>query len=175
MGISPFLDVTHRCLYQSFIGQRMNWLTKLFPEWMHLTRRQIDLLWMDRAELTALKASLGKPTAAIAGANGNGGARDPKTDIAIQEIEWAERVMIIAEQAAAASERKDYTAAIRLYRKALQQAPDCDLYLMSIGACYANMGQPARGLPYLKRAAKINPNNDRIQHNLAVVRHMLSK
>jgi hypothetical protein len=46
---------------------------------------------------------------------------------------------------------------------------------MSIGACYANMGQPPRGLPYLKRAAKINPHNERIQHNLAAVRQMLGK
>jgi len=168
----------------------MNWLKKLFsgsrpsashgkpsifPQWMRLTRRQMDLLWLDRTELATLKASLGKPTAAVAGSNGHGGGGDRKEDITIRDIEWAERVMAVAEQAAAASQEDDYAKAIELYRQALQQAPDCDLYLMSIGACYANMGQPARGLPYLKRAAKINPNNARIQGNLASVRHMLEK
>jgi tetratricopeptide (TPR) repeat protein len=115
----------------------MNWLKKLFPAWMRLTKRQMDLLWMDREELAALRASLGKPDAA--------------------------------------SQDHHYAEAIRLYRQSLQQAPDCDLYLMSIGACYANMGKPARGLPYLKRAAKISPGNARIQHNLASVRQMLRK
>ena len=168
----------------------MSWLKDLFvkgraaasagkrsrlPEWIRLTRDQMDLLWMSRQELTALKASLGKPDIAVSGSNGNGGEHDKKKDITLRDIEWAERVMTIAEQAAAASQAHDYAKAIDLYRKALQQAPDCDLYLMSIGACYANMGQPARGLPYLKRAAKINPDNERIRSNLASVKQMLGK
>jgi tetratricopeptide (TPR) repeat protein len=130
---------------------------------------------MDQAELAALKASLGKPDAAVSGANGDGGASARKQEITGGDIAWAESVMAIAEQAAAASYDRDYAKAIRLYRKALQHAPDCDLYLMSIGACYANMGEPARGLPYLKRAAKISPDNTRIQHNLAAVKQMLRK
>ena len=45
---------------------------------------------------------------------------------------------------------------------------------MSIGSCYARMGKPAEGLPYLERAAAINPNNDRIRRNPAAVRKILS-
>jgi tetratricopeptide (TPR) repeat protein len=168
----------------------MNWMNKLFPgggpsaspgkpslfpEWMRLTREQMDLLWMDREELAALKASLDNPGVPASGPRDNGGVRTQKNDVTIRDIEWAEKVMAIAEQAAAASQQEDYAAAIRLYRKALQQAPDCDLYLMSIGACYANMGKPSRGLPYLERAAKINPRNARIQGNLAAVRLMRRK
>ena len=147
----------------------------IFPEWIRLTRRQMDLLWMNREELAALKASLGNLDIPASGPHDNGGVRTHKEDVTIRDIEWAERVMTIAEQAAAASQGHDYAKAIELYRQALQQAPDCDLYLMSIGACYANMGHPARGLPYLKRAARINPNNDRIQHNLTSVREMLGR
>jgi tetratricopeptide (TPR) repeat protein len=149
--------------------------SSIFPEWVRLTRRQMDLLWMDRKELAALKASLGKPDVAVSGPSKNGGGRDPKQDVTFRDIAWAERVMAVAEQAAVASQQGDYARAIQLYRQALQQAPDCDLYLMSIGACYANMGKPSRGLPYLKRAAKISPDNARIQRNLATVRQMLGR
>jgi tetratricopeptide (TPR) repeat protein len=168
----------------------MNWLKKLFarsrpatppdkprlfrPPY-RLTRRQMELLWMDREELAALKAATGNLDVPASGPRDNGGVRTQKQDVAILEIEWAEQVMAVAEQAAAASHENDYAKAIQLYRQALQLAPDSDLYLMSIGACYANMGKPARGLPYLKRAAKINPNNTRIQGNLASVRQMLRR
>ena len=156
-------------------GTRFPGKLRLFPEWMRLTRPQMDLLWMDREELAALKASLENPGLPASGPRDNGGVSTQKKDITIRDIQWAEKVMIIAEQAAAASRRKDYAKAIGLYRKALKHAPDCDLYLMSIGACYANMGQPSRGLPYLKRAAKISPKNARIQANLIAVKRMRSK
>ena len=159
-------------LFPGGVGTRFPGKLRSFPEWMRLTRQQMDLLWMDREELAALKASLDNPGLPASGPHDNGGVRTPKNDVTIRDIEWAEKVMAIAEQAAAASQQEDYAAAIRLYRKALQQAPDCDLYLMSIGACYANMGKPSRGLPYLERAAKINPRNARIQGNLAAVRQM---
>ena len=149
--------------------------SSIFPQWLRLTRRQMDLLWMDRKELAALKASLGNPDGPASDPRNNGGMSNQKKDVTIQDIEWAEKVMAVAEQAAAASQQGDYAKAIQLYRQALQQAPDCDLYLMSIGACYANMGKPSRGLPYLKRAAKISPNNARIQRNLATVRQMLDR
>ena len=143
------------------------------PETKRLTRQQMDLLWMDRPGLAIMKASLANPNVAVVGSDDTGGLRDQKKDITVQDIEWAEKVMTIAEQAAAASQRDDYAKAIQFYKQALEQAPECDLYLMSIGACYANMGKPREGLPYLERAAKINPNNARIQRNLAGMRQML--
>lgn len=143
------------------------------PATKHLTRQQMDLLWMDRPGLAILKASLANPNVAVVGSDDTGGIRDQKKDITAQDIEWAEKVMTIAEQAAAASQRGGYAKAIQFYKQALEQAPECDLYLMSIGACYANMGKPRDGLPYLERAAKISPNNARIQRNLAGMRQML--
>ena len=138
-----------------------------------LTRQQMDLLWMDRQGLAIMKASLANPNVTVVSSDDTGGLRDQKKDITVQNIEWAEKVMTIAEQAAAASKRDDYARAIQFYKQALEQAPECDLYLMSIGTCYANMGRPREGLPYLERAAKINPNNARIQRNLAGMRQML--
>jgi len=138
-----------------------------------LTRGQMDLLWMDRSGLAVMKASLTNPDVAVVGADGAGGVRDQKKDITVEDISWAEGVMTIAEQAGAASKREDYAKAIKLYKQALQQAPECDLYLMSIGSCFANMGKPREGVSYLERAAKVNPNNARIQNNLAVLRQML--
>ena len=143
------------------------------PETKRLTRQQMDLLWMDRAGLAVLKASLGNPNVAVVGPDDTGGVRDQKKEITLQDIEWAETVMAIAEQAAAASQRNNFAKAIQFYKQALEQAPECDLFLMSIGACYANMGKPREGLPYLERAANINPNNARIRNNLAAMRQML--
>jgi tetratricopeptide (TPR) repeat protein len=143
------------------------------PETKRLTRQQMDLLWMDRSGLSILKASLGNPNVAVVGSDDAGGVRDQKKEITVQDVEWAEKVMAIAEQASAASQRNDYAKAIQFYKQALEQAPECDLYLMSIGACYANLGKPREGLPYLERAAKINPNNARIQKNLAGMKQML--
>jgi tetratricopeptide (TPR) repeat protein len=168
--MSRLKDLLAKGKAAAFAGRRSR-----LPQWIRLTRQQMDLLWMDRNELAALKVSLGNLDVPASGPRDNGGVRVQKQDVTVRDIEWAERVMTIAEQAHAASQENDYAKAIENYRKALQQAPDCDLYLMSIGACYANMGQPARGLPYLKRAAKINPDDERIQHNLAVVRQMLGK
>jgi tetratricopeptide (TPR) repeat protein len=143
------------------------------PETRRLTRQQMDLLWMDRPGLAILKASLANPDVAVVGSDDTLGLRDQRKGTRVQDIEWAEKVMTIAEQAAAAAERGLHATAVRLYKQALEQAPECDLYLMSIGACYARMGNPREGLPTLERAAKINPNNDRIQRNLAAIRQML--
>lgn len=157
--------------WKSWFGRAED--SAMSPETKRLTREQMDLLWMDRSGLAIMKASLGNPNVAVVGSDDTGGVRDQKKDITVQDIEWAEKVMDIAEQAAAASQRDDYAKAIQFYKQALQQAPECDLYLMSIGCCFANMGKPREGLSYLERAAKVNPNNARIQSNLVGMRQML--
>ncbi len=137
-----------------------------------LTREQMDLLWMDRTGLAVLKASLGNPSVAVIGLNHLRGIQDQKK-VTTQDIEWAEHVMGIAESATAASQRGDFARAIQIYKEALERAPECDLYLMSIGCCYGNLQKPGEGLPYLERAAAISPNNARIRNNLAGLRRML--
>lgn len=87
-----------------------------------------------------------------------------------QDIEWARRVnefTVKADQVGSANRHRE---AIDLYRNALKMAPGCDLYLMSIGCCYANMGNFHRGLRYLERADEISPGQERIQQNLVAVR-----
>jgi tetratricopeptide (TPR) repeat protein len=168
--------------------QKMNWLKKIFTPQKppagpagaapasppkHLSRQQMDLLWMDRQALDILKRTLDSPGVEIFGPDDLGGIRDQKKDITLQDIEWAEKVLAIAEKAAAASQQQHFNLAIQLYQQALELAPDCDLYLMSIGCCYGNMGKPGQGLPYLEKAARINPANTRIQTNLAAVRRMV--
>jgi tetratricopeptide (TPR) repeat protein len=137
-----------------------------------LTRKQMDLLWMDRTGLALLKASLGNPSVAVLGVNPQGSLEE-HNEVTKQDVEWAEQVMSIAELASAASQRSDFAKAIQLYKKALKLAPECDLYLMSIGCCYGNLGKPREGLPYLERAAAINPNNARIRNNLAGIKQMV--
>lgn len=127
---------------------------------------------MDRAGLAVMKASLGNPSVAVLGINHLGGIQDQKK-VTTHDIEWAEYVMGIAELAAAASQRDDYAKAIQIYKQALELAPNCDLYLMSIGCSFGNLGQPGEGLQYLEEAAAISPNNARIRNNLAGIRKML--
>jgi tetratricopeptide (TPR) repeat protein len=143
------------------------------PERKGLTREQMDLLWMDRTQLTSLKASALDPNTTVLTVTATGGLLNLKKSLKASDIEWAEKVMAIAEQATAASQRQDYAKAIQFYKQALEQAPECDLYLMSIGCCLSNMGKHREGLPYLERAAKINPNDARVRSNLAAVRRML--
>lgn len=137
-----------------------------------LTRQQINLLWMNREGLEILKASLGNPRVAVFASDDSDAVEEQK-DVTPEDIDWAGQVMAIAERAAAASQKSDFGRAIQLYKDALEQAPDCDLYLMSVGCCLANMGQPREGLRYLERAAAINPSNVRIQNNLAGIKQMV--
>ena len=86
------------------------------------------------------------------------------------DAKWAVTVDAIAGVAVEASQRGDPRRAITYYGKALRLAPGCDLYLMSIGCCYANLGNATVGLRYLERAAEISPGRMRIRDNLASVR-----
>lgn len=58
----------------------------------------------------------------------------------VQDIEWARRVNEYAVKAEQAGQADQHQRAIDLYKNALRVAPGCDLYLMSIGCCYANIG-----------------------------------
>lgn len=89
------------------------------------------------------------------------------------DVDWAEQVNVYAIKAEQASSANAIPEAIALYRKALQLAPGCDLYLMSIGCCYANMGDLRTGVKYLERAAEISPSQERIRRNLEGIRQAL--
>src|ERR1035441_771422 len=63
-----------------------------------------------------------------------------------EDINWARRVNEYALKAEQAGKMDQHQRAIELYKDALRLAPGCDLYLMSIGCCYANLGDLRRGL-----------------------------
>lgn len=92
-----------------------------------------------------------------------------------QDIEWARAVSEYAVKAEQAGRAHRHQEAVEFYRKALKLAPGCDLYLMSIGCCYANMGNVRRGLRYLERAYEISPNEERIKRNLLGVRQAAAR
>lgn len=137
-----------------------------------ISRDRMDLLWLDDAGLQVLRSSLGTSNVTVL-PDDQGGVR--KLRVSADDLEWADRVKIIAKKASAASARENYPEAIKFYSEALKLAPGCDLYLMSIGCCYGNMGQVRKGLPWVQRAAEISPQNARIQRNLALQKQLLAK
>jgi tetratricopeptide (TPR) repeat protein len=92
-----------------------------------------------------------------------------------QDIEWARCVNEYAVKAEQSARAEQYQKAIDLYKDALRLAPGCDLYLMSIGCCYANNGDARRGLKYLERANEISPGEERIKRNLAGIRQAAAR
>ena len=125
------------------------------------------LLWMDPATLGLFST----PNTLTLMQDGN---RLIEATFSEQDIEWARKVNQYAVKAEQAGRANNHGEAIELYRGALTLAPGCDLYLMSIGCCYANMGDLRRGLRYLERASEISPGEERIRQNLLGVRRAAS-
>lgn len=121
------------------------------------------LLWRDPATLGLFAAPNTRTMVQV-------GNRVIEAVFSPQDIEWARAVSEYAVKAEQAGRGDRHQEAIEFYKKALKLAPGCDLYLMSIGCCYANMGNVRRGLRYLERAYEISPNEERIKRNLLGVR-----
>ncbi len=86
--------------------------------------------------------------------------------ITLQDIEWAQGIDALAVEAEGQAAGQDMIGAIDTYRKALAAAPGCDVYLMSIAVCYANLGFTREAVAYLRRANQINPASERIKRHL---------
>ncbi len=121
------------------------------------------LLWMDPATLGLFSS----PNTLTLIQEGN---RVIQATFSPQDIEWARRINEYAVKAEQAGRANKHQEAIELYKTALIVAPGCDLYLMSIGCCYANIGNLRRALKYLERANEISPGEERIKQNLQGVR-----
>jgi len=93
-------------------------------------------------------------------------------EITQEDFHWAKQVEQVVNKAFAAGQRGNYKESIQYYKKALELAPGCDLFLMSIGTCYAQLGQKTKAIQYLERATQISPGNARIRDNLAKARRM---
>lgn len=147
-----------------------------------VSRARMDLLWLDPSQLEALRDALrqgfavGFPAESEFLENRSLYDRLQRSldngELAVADLDWAIDVDAIAFDAQRLSDERPLDA-IKTYREALRSAPGCDLYLMSIGVLFAQLGLPETGLGYLQRAAELNPTNQRISRNLAAVRSYL--
>ena len=151
-----------------------------------LPRKRMNLLWVGKMQLQVFKAMAKGGYTNIAFVDLGSDVSAPAAEllqtimrqisdgqVTAQDIEWAIRVDAIAGEAEDAFKRGDVLEAIERYRDALQEAPGCDVYLMSMGACYAELGALRDATRYYERAAEISPQNARIARNLADVRAAL--
>jgi len=126
-----------------------------------ISKERMLLLWLD-PEILAENTAIVDPFSEL-----------ENFILTAQELEWVRQVDKFAKKASVACQNGNYEEGIHFYLEALKFAPGCDLYLMSIGCCYANMGQPEKGLAYLERAHEISPQKERITKNLKALKEML--
>ena len=133
----------------------------LLAEPVSETRRM--LLWMGPEQLAMLKQA-----ADIQGqvdvATPDGGAS--VVSVSKADLDWAIRVDKLAEPPSLASQRRQYREAVNHYLSALTEAPGADIYLMSVGSCFAMLHDKQNALRFLRRAHEINPRNQQITGNL---------
>lgn len=135
-----------------------------------ISRKRMDLLWLNPSMLSQLQQALANRESITVTMGDSTDLRDH--EITREDIEWAKKIEPIVDKAYAAGQKGNYSQAILYYKRALKLAPGCDLFLMSIGSCYAHLGQKAKALRYLERAAEISPGNSRIRENLNQARLM---
>jgi tetratricopeptide (TPR) repeat protein len=142
-----------------------------------ISRKRMDLLWLDPPRLAQLKQPIMQAAAHHKVATvtlGDDSSNLRTHEITQEDFEWAKQVELIVDKAFSLGQRKKYRESIQQYKIALKLAPGCDLFLMSIGACYANLLQKAEAVQYLERAAQISPGNSRIRDTLNNARRMKS-
>ena len=139
-----------------------------------ITRERMALLWMGEGQLDALlgAAALGVNDVFVDDFQAGGTKR---LVVTTEDVEWAKSVFKVATRADAAARQRDFPVAIDLYEQALTLAPGADIYLMSIGCSYGNMGLPEKGVPYLQHAHRISPASERITNNLRAMEEVLHK
>jgi tetratricopeptide (TPR) repeat protein len=129
-----------------------------------ISRKRMDLLWLDPPRLAQLQQQVAQHKVVNATMGDRSSLRTH--EFSQEDVEWAKQVEAIVDQAFALGQRGKYMDSIRQYKKALEHAPGCDLFLMSIGVAHVNLGQKAKAVQYLERAAQISPGNTRIRENL---------
>lgn len=129
-----------------------------------ISRKRMDLLWLDPPRLAQLGHQIAQHKVVTVTMGDKSNLRNH--EITQEDFEWAKQVELTVDKAFALGQREKYREAIQQYKIALELAPGCDLFLMSIGVGYANLGQKAKAVQYLERAAQISPGNSRIRDNL---------
>jgi tetratricopeptide (TPR) repeat protein len=129
-----------------------------------ISRKRMDLLWLDPPRLAHLQQQIVQHKVVEATMGDSSNLRTH--EFTQEDVEWAKRIEVIVDKAFALGQRGKYSESIQQYKLALEVAPGCDLFLMSIGVGYANLRQKANAVRYLERAAQISPGNMRIRENL---------
>jgi hypothetical protein len=153
-----------------------------------LPRKRMNLLWVGPMQLDLFKTMTKGVYQNVKVANLASDEPIPAADlfatimrqisdgqVTAEDIDWAVKVDAIAGEAESAFQRGDVLDAIEKYRDALQDAPGCDVYLMSMGTCYAELGALRDAVRYYERAAQISPQNAQIARNLAGAKEALAK
>ena len=135
-----------------------------------ISRKRMALLWLDPQHLKQLGQKITEHGIITVTMGDSTNLVD--YEISQDDYNWAKQIEIVVDDACSANQRKDYKSAIQYYKKALELAPGCDLFLMSVGSSYAHLGQKSIAVKYLERAAQISPGNTRIKNNLYNVQHM---
>ena len=135
-----------------------------------IARGRMDLLWLDPPRLAQLEPLIKKQGTITVSMGDGTSLRD--SQFTMDDFRWAKSVEAIVDKAFGAAQRNDFQGSIRYYREALELAPGCDLFLMSIGSSYGQLGQKQRAIRFLERAAQISPGNIRIRQNLENARRL---
>lgn len=128
---------------------------------------RMELVWLDPPKLEALAAQVKAAGGSIIAEyydTADNYRREYKTTWG--DIVWAKKVEKIVDIAYDAGRRGQYYESIKYYKQALLLAPGSDLFLMSIGVAYVQVGEKERGIRFLEKAASISPKNSRIRRNL---------
>jgi uncharacterized membrane protein YhaH (DUF805 family) len=135
-----------------------------------ITRKRMDLLWLDPPKLAQVQELVRQHNVITVTMGDSSNLRDH--EITQEDVVWAKQVEKIVDKAFAFTQSRNHQKAIQHYKEALGLAPGCDLFLMSIGSCYAHLGQKNKAFRYLKRAHEISPGNSRIRNNMNEVQRM---
>ena len=135
-----------------------------------ISRKRMALLWLDPPNLKQVGKIITEHGSATVRMGDSANMMD--YEISQDDYDWAKQIEFVVNDAFSAAQRKDYEKTIQYYKKALDLAPGCDLFLMSIGSAYAHLGQKSIAVKYLERAANISPGNQRIKDNLNNIKRM---
>jgi uncharacterized membrane protein YhaH (DUF805 family) len=136
-----------------------------------ISRKRMELLWLDPPTLAQLEQPLSQAKVITVNMGStSSGVQD--YEVTQEDFVWARQIERFVNKGYLAGQHGNYKSAIQHYKTALKLAPGCDLFLMSIGSGYAQLGQKAKAVQYLERAAQISPGNSRIRENLDKARRM---
>jgi tetratricopeptide (TPR) repeat protein len=130
-----------------------------------ISRKRMGLLWLEPSQLAWLQQQLAQYKVVDFKVIDDS-LNYQNYEITQEDYEWVKQIERVVDKAYLAVQHGNYKESIQHYKKALELAPGCDLFLMSIGSCYAQLGEKAKAVQYLERAAQISPGNSRIRDNL---------